>query len=152
MSPSRARLALRTVGVLALLSAAFGLWYNAVTLSTVYPDALFESIVAEPTPYFRQAFYLMSAICVVLFITLAWCGVQFLRLSPNWWWLFALIGVLELLFIPVVGQLWLHPTLGMSIGAATGLASGGLAPQLIVLFPIWGPLVVWFAQKSLRAT
>jgi len=152
LSPNRARIALRTIGALALLAAAFGLWYNAVTFSTVYSDASIESTVAEPIPYFRQAFYLMSAICILCFVALAWCGVQFLRLSSIWWWLFALIGVVEVLFVPIVGRLWLHSELGMSIGAASGLASGGLVPQLIVLFPIWAPLVVWFAHKSLRAS
>jgi hypothetical protein len=60
-------LVLRTVGVLALLSAAFGLWYNAMTFSTIYSDVAIESNVTEPTPFFRQAFYVMSAIlrCVL---------------------------------------------------------------------------------------
>jgi hypothetical protein len=138
--------------VLALLSAAFGLWYNAMTFSTIYSDVAIESNVTEPTPFFRQAFYVMSAICVACYLALAWCGVQFLRLSTMWWWLFAVIGTVELLFLPVVGRLWLHPEWGMSIGAASGVASGGLVPQLLVLFPIWGPFAVWFARRSLRPT
>jgi len=151
LRPSRARLALRIIGGLAILAAVFGLWYHASAVSTVYHDAAIESTLPDPVPYFRQAFYIMSAISVLCLIALAWCGIQLVRLSSTWWWLLAGIGLVECLFVFVVGRLWLHPEWGMSIGAASGLASGGLAPQLLILFPVWAPLVAWYAHRSLRA-
>ena len=150
MQPKTARIVLRTVGVLAIASAVFGLWYNALTFSAIYTDQSFESALPAPTPFFRQAFYVMSAICIASYLILAWCGVQFLRLSTAWWWVFGLVGIVELLLLPVLGRLWLDREWGMSIGAASGIAVGGLMPQLIVLFPLWGPIAVWLARKSLR--
>jgi hypothetical protein len=39
----------------------------------------------------------------------------------------------------------------MSVGAATGIANGGLMAQFIILFPLWAPLVVWWARKKLQS-
>ena len=50
-------LALRFVGVALGVLACLGLRYNGTTLFTQFPP--------DPTtPYFRHAFYIMSAICV----------------------------------------------------------------------------------------
>ena len=45
--------------------------------------------------------------------------------------------------------MWLIPDIGMSIGAATGVANGGLVIQGITLFPLWGPLLVTWAARRM---
>ncbi len=149
MQPRTARIVLRVVGVAAVLFAAFGFWYNAESFSA-YRSGAFHDVPANvDVPYFDAAFLALSSVCVVCFITLAWCGVQFLRLSLSWLWLFIAVASVELLFLLVVGGLWHHPLYGASIGAASGVSAGGLSPQLLILFPLWAPVAVWFARKSL---
>ena len=142
----------RSIGTLTLVVALFGLWYNALSFTQIYSDPNFESILGNPVPYFRQAFYTLSAIWVLCYVALIWCGVQFLRLDTSWWWLLAAISAIELIFSLGLGRMWLHPTWGMSIGAASGVSSGGLVPQLFTLFPIWAPVLMWFTHRTLRRT
>src|SRR5215211_7573152 len=121
MQTRTARVIARIIGVLGLGFAAFGLWYNTVTMEA-YVSGAFRDATADATAtYFDPAFLVMSGICVACFIALAFCGVQFLRLSLRWVWLLIGIAAIEIAFIPIVGRLWLHPDYGMSIGAATGV-------------------------------
>jgi hypothetical protein len=144
-----ARIVLRAVGVLALLFAAFGLWYNTGSFVAFQSGAFDAPIPAFDTPYFRPAYLILSSVCVACFLVLACCGVQFLRLASTLWWLFTATAVVEVFFIFIVGAAWLHPVYGASIAAASGVSGGGLRPQWLLLFPIWGPVTVWFARRAL---
>jgi len=96
-----------------------------------------------------QAFYVMSAVCVTCYIVLAVCGVQFLRLSTSLMWLFVGVLIVEVAMWFITGRLSLHPTYGYSVGAATGISQGGLVPQFFILLPLWAPVLVWLARRSL---
>jgi hypothetical protein len=137
------------VGIAALGFADFGLWYNAESFMAYRSGAFNDAATDVDVPYFDVAFLTLSGVCVVCFVALAWCGAQFLRRSLSPLWLFILVASVEILFVPVVGGLWLHPQYGRSIAAASGVSAGGLMPQVLVLFPLWAPVAVWFARKSL---
>ena len=55
----------------------------------------------------------------------------------------------EIVFFLILGMLWARSRHAMSIGAATGISSGGLMLQWFILFPVWAPIVVWLARQRL---
>jgi hypothetical protein len=48
--------------------------------------------------------------------------------------------LLEVLYFFAIGGLWTLPNAGRGIGAATGIANGGLMVQFVLLMPIWIPI------------
>lgn len=137
------------MGAVVLACAAFGLLYNGASFYAVVTGALETVPYEKPLPYLYQAFYVLSAVCVACYIALAVCGVQFLRLSTSLIWLFVGVMAVEGLMWFVTGRLWLHPTYGHSVAAATGISQGGLVPQFFILLPLWAPVLVWLARRSL---
>ena len=135
---------LRLVGVALVIFAGLGLWYNGTTMFTDFP--------ADPsTPYFRHAFYAMSAICVACYFTLLFVGLQFIRLKSSLVRLFIGVVIFEVVYTFGVGLFWTGSGLGLSIAAATGVANGGLMLQFLTLFPIWGPLLARWAKRCIEA-
>ncbi len=141
-----ARAALIGVGVSSVLLALLGLIYNMMSLRADF-SALQGQVDA---PYFYPAFYIMSAICIVCYFALLYIGVQLMRGRTNVVLLLVLVVVFEILYSFAVGSLWLLPDYGMSIAAATGVANGGLMIQAFLLFPLWAPVVAFFASRSLQ--
>jgi len=142
----KAKVVLIIIGIVSIVLGCFGLWYNSQTLFSVLsnPNAFEE----EDTPYFYQSFYTMSALCICCYIGLITSGIQFIRLKTNLLILFIGILIFEFLYFFSIGTLWLSPRIGMSIAAATGVANGGLAPQIFTLFPIWASiLAIWATRK-----
>jgi len=43
------------------------------------------------------------------------------------------------------------PEIGHSVGAASGVANGGLMFQLIILFPIWGGILGFWTKRKSRS-
>jgi len=136
--------ALRFVGVASLVFAGLGLWYNTGTLFTRFPPDPSE-------PYFLHAFYSMSAVCVVCYLTLLFVAVQFIRLDTSWLRLFTGVMVFEAVYFFSVALLWADSTVGRSVAAATGIANGGLMFQFVTLFLIWGPLLAGWAKRRIEA-
>ena len=137
--------ALRIVATTALVMAAYGIYYTVSYLATLYsipPDG--------ETPYFREAYYTMVAVCLTFYVLLAFFGVQFLQLKTRlrFWFLSLLIA--ELIYIPLLGLLWRldDERIAMSIAAATGVANGGLVAQGVTLFPIWATVIVFWAHSN----
>jgi hypothetical protein len=92
----------------------------------------------------------MSAICIACYISLFVCGVQFIRLRTRILKFFIGVIIFEVMYIPAIGLTWLIPKVGMSIGAATGVANGGMMFQAFILFPLWAPLLAGWASGRLR--
>ena len=138
------RRALRLVGIAGLIFAGMGLWYNGTSI--------FKGFPYDPTqPYFRHAFYAMSAICVACHLILAYLGVQFLRVRTSLLRLFVGLMVFEVAYIFGHGALFYTiPKLGLSIAAASGVANGGLMFQLLTLFPLWGWLLARWAKTRIE--
>ena len=94
----------------------------------------------------------MSGICVCCYVILLVCGIELVRSRLRWSRLATFVLLFEVGYFFAVGTLWLQPTFGKSIAAATGVANGGLMAQFVVLFPLWGPLLLWWVnsrQKSI---
>lgn len=135
------------VGVFLLGTATLGLIYNATTMFAALQDAFGPMLLKGDLPYFYLAFIIMSAICVCCYIAILVCGVDLVRSRLRWARLVTLIMVFEVGYFFAVGWLWLEPTIGHSIGAATGVANGGLMAQFLILLPLWAPLVLWWAKS-----
>ena len=136
------------VGIASIAMAGSGLWYNLTTLFTDFSSLVQEHGMA----YFYPAFYIMSAICMACYIALLICGVQFVRLRTSLLKLFIGVIIFELAYFCSIGTMWLIPPIGMSIGAATGVANGGLMFQAFILFPLWAPFLASWATRRLRET
>lgn len=132
-----------------MVCAALGLCYNSMSLWA------FMSIdVAEMSldiPYFYPAFYIMSAICIGCYLMLAGFGIQFLRGRVDHLRGFTILLISEFIYFFSIGTLWLLPGIGRSIGAATGVANGGLMVQFVILFNFWAPPLVFWARRNLMA-
>lgn len=139
---------LRSIGVASILLAALGLLYNAMF---ILPEFFLGS--DDPAgPYFYPAFYIMSAICVACYLLLLTLGIQFVRLNTSNLGLFVFLFLFEIIYIKVVFILWNHPTIGMSVAEATGVANGGLMLQRWTLFPLWAvPVLLWARYKLTTA-
>lgn len=146
-----ARITLVTLGIASLACAALGLLYNLATVSAALSGALeeIETEVGQELPGFHLVFYTMWSICTAFYLGLLLCGVQFLRLKVNYTFGFALIQLLEVLYVLLIGVLWGHAENGATIAAATGVANGGLMIQFFVLLPLWGPIAAFLARGRL---
>lgn len=125
--------------------AVIGLWYNLTTIFTDFGDLAQERDI----PFFYPSFYVMSAICIGCYIALLICGIQFVRLRTRLLALFTGVVVFEVVYFFSIGMLWLTPKVGMSVGAATGVANGGLMFQAFILFPFWAPFLAGWAARRL---
>ena len=138
-----ARRALRFVGVAGIIFAGLGLWFNGTSILKEFPY--------DPSqPYFRQAFYTMSAICVACYLILAYLGVQFIRAKTAPLRLFVGLMIFEVAYFFSLAAFWSTSRLGSSIAAASGVANGGLMFQLVGLFPLWGWLLARWAKTQIE--
>lgn len=143
------------VGGMTVVAMTVGLLFNASVLWTVLSGG-FDAFQSElDVPYFREAFFVMWTIGVACLVTLAVCGIDFLRSNLRWARLATMVFLFEIGYIFAIGSLWMLPDYGMSIAAATGVANTGLMVQFFILLPLWGPLMLWWArrteQRSLKA-
>lgn len=138
----KAEVLLRITGVVAILVSGLGLAYN---VSNLFTD--FSSFADElELEYFYTAFYSMSAICIACYLAILLCGIQFVRLRTNLRFLFVGVLIFEVLYFFAIAAMWLIPSIGRSVGGATGVANGGLMFQFVVLFPLWAPFAVLWAS------
>jgi hypothetical protein len=141
------RASLIIVGVASIALAVVGLAYNSVTLRVDYSGLLQTTVKA---PYFYPSLYVMSGVCISCYLALIFIGVQLVCGSANLARLLLLVIPFEVLNFLGIGFMWALPEYGMSIAAATGVANGGLMFQTFTLSPVWAPLTVFFASRSLR--
>ena len=141
-----AKVILRVIGLISIILAGLGLWYNSKTLFADYSDVFTDRSI----PYFYPAFYTMSAICIICYVVLIIIGIQFLRLRTGLRRIFAGVLIFEFIYFFSLGFLWLPPDIGRSIGAATGVANGGLMLQAFILFPLWAPFAVGWAGRNIE--
>jgi hypothetical protein len=140
-----ARAIMITVGIISILMATAGLWYNLMSLSGV----LSHHVEDPEVPYFFPAYYAMSAICICCYIVLLICGIQFVRLRTGLLGLFVGTVIFEVAYFFSISILWLAPGIGRSVAAATGVANGGIMIQFIILFPLWAPFLAGWAARRI---
>lgn len=149
MTQGAARVILRIVGGLSVLLALGGLLYTtSTTYGFILSGAVDDVAAQHDTPYVRTAFYVMASICTAFYLALLLFGVRLLFLKTRLLWLFTTILIVEVLYFLSIGFFWPHPTYGLSIAAASGVANGGLVLQFFLLFPLWAPFAVYFARRS----
>jgi hypothetical protein len=146
---SKARIAILIIGVFAVVLGSLGVWFN---FNTLFAD--YSVVVDEQTPYFHHAFYIMSAICLLCYLGLVACGVQFIRGSISMAGIFIGILAFEVSYFIALGLVWAvlsyYLSLGLSVGAASGVANGGLIYQFFILFPFWGAATAWWSRRQLE--
>ena len=132
-----------------VVACLIGLYYNFSTLTI---DMSNSSDDFETPPYFYQAFYSMSAICILFYLSLLVMSADFIRGNYRMLLPFTGVMVAEVIYFFLVGALWFHPQFGRSIAAATGVANGGLMIQFATLLPLWAPLALWAAKRNQNNT
>ncbi len=135
-----------TVGIISIIVALAGIYYNIQGLLTDFSDLLNDHEIS----YFYYAFYTMSAICMACYALLMICGIKFMFLKTGIYKVFIGVLVFETVYFFPFSVMWMVPEFGMSISAATGVANGGLMFQGFILFPFWAPFVVIYASKRLN--
>ncbi len=147
-----ARRILRFVGIACIVFAMIGLFFSSFT-SLIFFSAGFSDNLEDPEiPYFLHAFTIMCLINVVCYCALAYLGVQLLRLKTRLYPFLTGVLVFEVIYFFSIGFFgWTYSAreVARSIAAATGIANGGLIPQFITLFPLWGALLASWASKEL---
>jgi len=141
--------ALVTVGIVCIVFALLGGWYNSTTLLGSLSGVFSDLVEQHDIPYFYVAFYTMSAMCLLCYAILLFCGVQFLRFRTGVFPLFVGVLLFEVAYFFSVALMWMMPHVGVSVAAATGVANGGLMFQAYVVFPLWAPFVSWWAKNRL---
>jgi hypothetical protein len=91
----------------------------------------------------------MSGISIVLLIAGLVAGMRLVKLKTSWVVAFVVIETLILLNGIAPGFLWLHPRLGESVAAASGI-SGGAVFHVVTLFPIWGSVTAVISARRIR--
>ena len=138
------KVTLRVVGVVSIALALLGFFYNGTTITADFSQLQNEHDI----PFFYPAFYVMSAVCLTCFVLLLVFGIKFFQLKPQAVPLFVLLLVFEVLYFLAIGPMWLLPSIGGSIAAASGVANGGLMFQAFILFPIWSiPASLWARRR-----
>jgi hypothetical protein len=137
-------------GVLALSSAAYGLYLSLKSFIRAIGGGFTEFLQQYEVPYFYPAFYSMLSVTIVCCLVLAWCGLDQVRLRVAHLKLFIWLFVCEVMYFFFIGGfLWPLPDTGMSIGAASGVANNGLMPPFYILLPLWAPFALAWAKKRL---
>jgi hypothetical protein len=145
-----ARILVVVIGALGVVTALAGLYYNARGFKSAI-DGNFSHIIQQyHLTHFYLAFYSMSIICLAFYLTLVVTGVSLVRARTRHIPIFAIVLVLEVIYFLAVAVLWVVPSVGINVGAATGVANGGLMAQFYLLFPIWAPPVLWWAGGRLK--
>jgi glucan phosphoethanolaminetransferase (alkaline phosphatase superfamily) len=142
-----AKIAAIVLGVVSVICAGLGLFYNTSSVFTSFSGAFQKLVDDEKLSHFYPAFYTMSAVCVACYLLLFFCGVEFLRSRFRFVWLFVSVLAFEVIYFFSIGVCWLIPGLGHSIGAATGVANGGLMVQFLILFPLWGAVLAFWTKR-----
>jgi hypothetical protein len=140
------------LGVISIICSILGLLYNISMLYACFSGAFEELIKENKLFYFYQSFYTMSAICIVFYLLLFFCGIYFIKLLIRFVWLFISVLVSEIVYFFSIGALgWNLGDVSHSIAAATGVANGGLMIQVFILFPLWGSILALWLKKKIQS-
>ncbi len=135
------------VGLVAVLFAMVGLLGNFATAAVVMSGALSEFHKQEGLVYFNQVFYTMSGVCIACNILLIFCGLDLLFVRYRRAVLLTEICVFEVIYFFAIRTLCQDPTIGRSVSAAMGVANAGMMFPWLTLFPLWAPLLLWWAKQ-----
>ena len=118
------------VGVFAIGTSILGILYGAISIIGVLSN---PEPLPEEVPYFFPTFVIMTAICLFCYLVLLVSGVDLVQSRLRWSRLVKLILLFEVGFFFAIVALWMEPTIGVSVAAATGVTAGGLMAQFVAL-------------------
>ena len=132
------RLLFQSVGVITLALTFWGCYYWTATTWRQFRHPLVDS----KAPYFREAFWTLSAIDAALLVIMGFACIQVLRLRPKAAVIYTCSVLALITYAFGIGFLWLLPNgVGVSIGAASGVGSIGTAVLLFYPVPFVYPLL-----------
>ena len=139
------KLVMMVVGLVTLAFAVFGLYQTFTSIVAVEQERV---TLLHRFNYFFPAFYLMTTINVIFFLTLGWCGIDQVRLRLTHLKFFVWLFVTTLVYAVLFGRLIM--AIDDSLAAAAGATLPRLLLPFIILFPIWGSLGLWWAKKRMK--
>lgn len=144
-------LVFRVFAIANFILAGLGLLFLApVTMWVVLVGAVGKT---SAYPYFLRAFWTMTATNIVLLTLLIFGGIRLLQLRTSGVALCNAVFVAEILYVIAVGFLWttaVSTSVSGSVGAASGVGSVGLSPQLICGYPLLALVCLNLARKRLN--
>ena len=139
------------LGIVSIICAGFGLYYNISTISVSFSGAFDKLIQEHQLSHFYAAFYAMSSVCILFYLLLLLCGVYFIRRKIRYVPLFVIVLLMEIIYFFAIGGFgWHLGDISQSIAGATGVANGGLMAQFFILPPLWGSVLAIWAKKQNR--
>jgi hypothetical protein len=146
-----ASLAAIATGVVTCLCASYGLYLCAKSLYRAITGDFDARLSQWGLHNFYTPFFVMLSIATACCLVLLWCGVDQIRLRLAHLKLFAVLFIFEVLYVFFIGYLWTVKSIGLDIGAATGVANRGLWAPWFIALPLWAPFVLFWARKRLRS-
>jgi hypothetical protein len=139
------KIAFLTFASITALAVVFGAYFLA---TAVIACAHLTIILNEMGPYISRFVVLYSAINLCFLIMLGKSAFRLFRFNVAGVSLLSLSLKLELLYLIIISFAWLLPSpLGMSAAGATGIGNMGIAPQLVIAYPLTGLLALWILKK-----
>lgn len=131
----RYRVVLRCVGVTTILVAGLGLQQTLGSLVRMFRPAEVDGYV----PLVGVSF--VAALLVILLL----CGVTFVALFTQLRYLFCIAIMSEIGIVVVFAS----GALGHSNTTRTGVVAAGMMPQLLSLFIVWAPLLIFWTHHKM---
>jgi hypothetical protein len=138
------------IGVVTMLCAVVGLLYNVQSLAVGLSGKFDDIARAHVMRHFHAAFYLMSAVCILLFLVLLWGGYHLARRRLSVAGVLAVAWLFEIAYIVAIRYTSRFSDIGGSIAGAAGVANGGMMAQFFILLPFWGPLAMLWVRRRAR--
>jgi hypothetical protein len=139
----------QTIGAVSILLALWGFHWlvDGVRREQVHPVAISEA------PFFRQAFFIMTAIDATFLSLMILTAVGLLRLKRPAMRVYTRLFVTLAGYIFAVGALWTSGPLGRSIAAASGVGDIGLGPLVFYpapfVYPVLSAVLINIASRKL---
>lgn len=146
---------LQGIGAVTLAFCVWGCYYWIVVAMREFRQPLGD----PEAPFFRAAFWTMSALDAILLLGIAFASFKLLRLKPKAALIYTIMVLASVVWAFAPGLLWTLPNgVGRSIGAASGVGSMGTGPLIMFPIPFVYPLasvalvnVAWRRLKPLKS-
>ena len=142
----------QAIGAISLILSAIGYYLSIDTLAV----ELRHGARYEPeTPFFREAFFTMTAIDAAFLVAVVLASIALIRLKPKAAKVYTVVMLSLVVYELGVGVLWALPApFGRSIASASGVGSMGSAPLLLwpvpLVYPLVSVVIVNLARHKLR--
>jgi hypothetical protein len=154
------------IAVVSIIAAVIGLLYNAYAFWHI-ASGDWSNLFNTQLRSFLTIFCIMIAVCTAFYVLLLGAGIAFLRGRLNWVGPFVIGLICEAAYWLLVYAPWRILTPGWSaaavrnlmhggysvegsaaFGMATTIANAGMVAQFDLLFPLWGPALMWWVKRS----